>query len=218
MQEAYKVQRRRLVDQVLKNLQSIIQSGKYSIGQKLPTETELMQMFDVGRSTVREAVKILVHASVLEVRQGDGTYVIALPIETFQSKVKGAKKQDIIEVRNMLEIKLAGLAAIHRTEGELHKIKECLDLRCEFLKKGQYSSYVNADIDFHLAICYASHNELMINMYQTLVGEIHQMLSSLILDASYNDNTSFHNNIYIAIQNQNVEDAKFWTEANIKMM
>ncbi|WP_197276441.1 FadR/GntR family transcriptional regulator [Bacillus sp. JCM 19034] len=214
----YKVQKRKLVDQVLAHLQSIILSRKYKVGDKLPTEPELMEMFNVGRSTVREAVKILVHANVLEVRQGDGTYVISLPVESFERSLKMANKKEIDEVRSMLEVQISALAAERRTEEDLLTMRENLDKRNAYLKNGEYSNYVKYDIAFHFAIGEASHNSLLITMYQTLSNELHHMLSTLILDIeAYKDNTHYHENLYKAINDQKVDDAKFWAEVNIRM-
>jgi GntR family transcriptional regulator, transcriptional repressor for pyruvate dehydrogenase complex len=70
------VQQRKLGDQVIQQLQEKISLGELKPGDKIPTEAELMSMFGVGRSTIREAVRVLVNAGLLEVRQGDGTYVL----------------------------------------------------------------------------------------------------------------------------------------------
>ncbi|HAM50318.1 MAG TPA: hypothetical protein DCP92_06345 [Nitrospiraceae bacterium] len=71
--------KKQLVDQVIEHLKNVIASGKYGIGAKLPTEPYLMEKLGVGRSTLREAVRVLAHNGMLEVRQGGGTYVSALP-------------------------------------------------------------------------------------------------------------------------------------------
>ncbi|WP_240353327.1 MULTISPECIES: FadR/GntR family transcriptional regulator [Cohnella] len=196
------IPRRKLVDEVLDQLQSIIHSGRYKSGDKLPPEPELMKLLAVGRSTVREAVKILMHAGVLEVRQGDGTYIRASApslINVRQTLVPGNYAQ-ILEVRRILEIEISGLAAIRRTEEDLAFMRSCLDRRNVALEKGQYAEYVEADIAFHMAVSQAAHNEVLAEMYKAIAESLKEMLSQLILDTRrYEDNTAYHEEIYAAI-------------------
>ena len=66
-----------LVDQVIAQMRELVSSGEWPLGDKIPPETELVTALGVGRNTVREAVRALSHAGLLEVRQGDGTFVRA---------------------------------------------------------------------------------------------------------------------------------------------
>lgn len=70
-----KIERTSLSDRVAEELQAMIRSGEYKPGDKLPTEGELMEKFSVSRITVREAVRKLRTMGLVEVRQGDGTFV-----------------------------------------------------------------------------------------------------------------------------------------------
>src|SRR5579885_1262205 len=74
--------RESLVNQVLSYLQQQIASGAFPVKSKLPTESELMARLAVGRSTLREAMRILAYMGLVEVQPGDGTYVCAPPLET----------------------------------------------------------------------------------------------------------------------------------------
>ena len=69
------IQKKSLADMVAEQLKQQIVEGVYTIGDKLPTEPELMKTFKVGRSSIREAVKLLVNMGVVQVRQGSGTFV-----------------------------------------------------------------------------------------------------------------------------------------------
>ncbi|QXW84087.1 FadR/GntR family transcriptional regulator [Bacillus sp. LJBS17] len=218
-----KIQKRKLVDEVLTQLQTMIQSGKYVIGDKLPSESELMNLLNVGRSTVREAIKILAHTNVVEVRQGDGTYIVALPKETLDKRLLRANKIEINEVRAMLEVQIAMLAAERRTTEDLKKIRNALNKRKIFFDAGKYSNYVKSDIEFHIAISEASHNSLLIDMYRNFLYVLEQIMSTLILDTkdnketAYQENAYFHEKLFEAIKEKNVEEAKRWAEKNIKI-
>lgn len=72
-----KLPRLSLVDSAVAELRSAVARGEWPVGERIPTEPRLSEQFGVGRNTVREAVRVLVHAGLLETRQGDGTYVRA---------------------------------------------------------------------------------------------------------------------------------------------
>ncbi|WP_018751826.1 FadR/GntR family transcriptional regulator [Paenibacillus sanguinis] len=215
------IPRRKLVDEVLDQMQRLIQSGHYKSGDKLPPEPELMKLLAVGRSTIREAVKVLTHAGLLEVRQGDGTY-----IRSVSSNLKGVSQTitpknytQVMEARRILEIELAGLAAVRRTTSDLTLMRSALDQRQEALEKGHYTEYVEADIFFHITVAEAGKNEILLEMYKVVVESLKEMLSQLLLDTrQYEDNTAYHEALYNSIVNQNSEEAKQAAAQNIDVV
>src|SRR5271169_875714 len=115
------IRRQQLVEQVIEHLNNVISSGTYAIGAKLPAEPQLMEELGIGRSTLREAIRVLSHNGVLEVRQGDGTYVRALPDsgETLARRLRRARVREVQEVRKTLEIEIVRLAAERHKEEDL---------------------------------------------------------------------------------------------------
>lgn len=213
------IPRRKLVDEVLDQMQSLINSGRYKSGDKLPPEPELMKMLAVGRSTIREAVKILVHAGLLEVRQGDGTYIRSPSMELIPLKQTLILENynQIFEMRTILEVEIAVRAAQRRTTEQLREMRECLDLRNKLLSQGQYAAYVEADIRFHRAIAEASGNQVLIAMYTVIAESLKEMLSKLILNTGkYDDQSVLHEAIYDAIAAQNNEEARRYTLLNLE--
>ncbi|GJM70628.1 hypothetical protein HMSSN036_28440 [Paenibacillus macerans] len=142
---------------MLDQIQTLIRSGRYKSGDKLPPEPELMKLLAVGRSTVREAVKVLTHAGLLEVRQGDGTYIRASSagLAAVSQTLTPKNYAHILEARRILEIEVTGLAALRRTNADLEAMRCFLDQRNEALEKGRYAEYVEADISFHIAVTQA---------------------------------------------------------------
>ncbi|MBM4765031.1 FadR/GntR family transcriptional regulator [Bacillus sp. B15-48] len=215
------VPRRKLVDDVLDQIQFQINSGHYKIGDKLPSEGELMKLFGVGRSTIREAVKILVHAGVLFVRQGDGTYIqsVSMELDPLKQTLIPRNYKQILEVRRILEVEMAGLSAERRTKEDLMEMRAFLDQRNEALQGGRYSDYVEADIAFHLSIAKASRNEVALELYKMITETLKEMLSQLILNTDqYKDNTMYHEEIYSAIEAKNSSEAKRLTTQNLLEM
>ena len=106
------LRRSSLAELAVTQLRDQVLSGQWAVGARLPAETELAQQLEVGRSTVREAVRVLVHAGLLETRQGSGTYVRSLtPGSDFQARLRRAAVLEAYEVREALEVQAARLAA-----------------------------------------------------------------------------------------------------------
>src|SRR5688572_28550338 len=115
------IPRRSLADEVAAQLQQQITLGKYKTGEQLPIEPELMRTFGVGRSTIREAIRVLVNTGLLRVQQGMGTFVDGTEgiKESLPQRLKRADFNDLEEVRQFIEIKIAEKAAANRTEKDL---------------------------------------------------------------------------------------------------
>ena len=125
-----------LVDQVIDQMRSAITTGEWRVGERIPTEPELVTALGVGRNTVREAVRALAHAGLLEVRQGDGTFVRATSeLSGAVKRLCGSELRDVLEVRRTLEVEGARLAATARTEFELDELNNLLN---EVLEQEDY--------------------------------------------------------------------------------
>ena len=103
------LQKKSLAEEVSSLIREQINDGKLTKGEKLPTEPELMKLFGVGRSTVREAIKMLVNMGYLSVQQGRGTFVesVTETNEPFHQRLKRADIQELREVRDIIEAPIA---------------------------------------------------------------------------------------------------------------
>ncbi|HEX2315129.1 MAG TPA: FadR/GntR family transcriptional regulator [Thermomonospora sp.] len=156
-----------LVDQVIDQLKGEIAAGAWTVGAKIPPEPVLSETLGVGRNTVREAVRALTHAGLLECRQGDGTYVRATSelSGAVRRRLRTAEILEILEVRRALETEAARLAALRRTDEDVARIRAAL-ARCEELaESGDRCAFVEADLDFHMAVAEATHNRVLIELY-----------------------------------------------------
>ncbi|WP_268625514.1 FadR/GntR family transcriptional regulator [Paenibacillus alvei] len=212
------VPRRKLVDQVLEQLHDAL-DYHYRPGDRMPTEPELMEMLGVGRSTIREAVKILVHAGVLEVRQGDGTYVRSRPSDSdsLEQRLLRAETVHITEVRSMMDAQAARLASERRTDTELERMKQLLEERKKALEVGNYAAYVDYDVEFHCSIAEASHNPVLIDLYRAFCSALRGELSHLIVDTQhYEDRSELHDQLLQAIANRDADTAVRLSLANLE--
>lgn len=170
-------------------LQKQIKEGKLKEGDKLPTEPELMKVFGVGRSTIREAVKMLLNKGYISVQQGRGTFVESqTPVnESFEQRFKRADIQDLYDVRKILEAAIAERAALHRTEQDLKDIQEYTMKRKVSAKAGLLKECFEADICFHVAVAKATHNEILFELYRSAAMHLQKamFIFMIILNISW---------------------------------
>lgn len=171
-------QRRQLVDEVIQNLRQKISSGSFAVGAKLPSEPALMEQFGVGRSTVREAVRVLAHAGLLDVRQGDGTYVRSNRTEaSLLHRLRDALDAEVREVRHALELENARLAAVRRDERDIVVMRDLLDQRELARLNRDTPALVEADVAFHVAIASATKNALLADIYSDFADVLQASLA-----------------------------------------
>jgi DNA-binding FadR family transcriptional regulator len=213
------INRSKLVEDVVKQLQKKISDGEIQVGDKIPTEPILMEQFNVGRSTIREAVRVLVHAGLLEKKQGFGTFLISnlSQQEPLSQRLRRAEILEVYEVRRMLEVEMSRFAAKRRDDSDLQSMKKALKKRISSLQKGDMEAFIDADVSFHLAIARASKNSVAIDLFQSfssvLSGALLKLAKESISDSQHSH--PVHENIYQAICDQDEESAVKWTLENL---
>ena len=207
-----KMNKKLLASQVEDALMDDILNKPVPIGEKIPNEYELAEMYGVGRSTIRETVKSLVSKGILEVRQGSGTYVIGtdtlendpLGFSKYEDKYKLAL--ELFEVRLMLEPEIAALAAQKATEQDKEEIVRLCDEVENLYLAGE--NHLQKDVEFHTYIARCSKNkviEKLVPIIQsaviTFVNLTHRQLKDETIDT--------HRAITDAILNGDSAGAKY---------
>ncbi|GBQ89962.1 GntR family transcriptional regulator [Asaia krungthepensis NRIC 0535] len=194
--------RQSLVDSALGALREQIASGVWPVGSRIPIEGELAELLQVGRNTVREAIRVLSHAGILEVRQGNGTYVRALEGSDLMPRMLDkTSPQDHVELLTMLEIEAVRLAAIRRTASDLKRIKAGLDAREERHECKSVNVFLDHDVPFYTAIAEASHNSALSQLYTYFLGTAREFARSGAVENSDQGATqSLHHDLYDAIK------------------
>lgn len=151
-----------LAEQVQEQIYQYILDTPIAIGSKLPNEFELGEQFGVGRSTIREAVKLLISRGILEVRRGSGTYVVSTtpvdldPLGLGAVEDKMALALDLVNVRLILEPGIAEMAALNATEADMEKLDALCGLIEDKIQNGE--NYIEEDIAFHTCVAQCSKN------------------------------------------------------------
>lgn len=155
-----------LGEQVAAQLADMIADNHWKAGERLPPEAELCEVLNVGRSTLREALKSLAFIGMVRMRAGDGTYVAEesrglLHRLLAKGLLKSQKDlEDVCETRILLETELAALAAERRTPEDESILRDLVAKGRDDLKRGG-KQYSKADLDFHIAVANCSHNNLL---------------------------------------------------------
>ncbi|MFC4619678.1 FadR/GntR family transcriptional regulator [Camelliibacillus cellulosilyticus] len=217
-----KAVRSSLVDQVVDQMASLIESGQWPLNEKIPPEPELVEQLGVSRNTIREAVRALIHTGLLEARQGDGTYVRAQTDfgAAMKRRLQKSNLLEIMEVRSCLEREAARLAAIRRTSEDIKRMRDSLANRDKVLETSdQLEDHVKADIDFHHTVVAATHNSVLIDLYQHMSSTIQTSISSTMNgDADLSrENTKAHHQLVEAVVNQDAAAAEEAVRNNIEI-
>ncbi|RFU36503.1 FadR family transcriptional regulator [Actinomadura logoneensis] len=181
-----------LVDQAADLLRARITAGEWPVGTRLPGETTLARDLGVGRSTVREAVRALAGAGLLESRQGSGVYVLALePVTSWDVKLRQASVADVFEVRTLLEVEAARLAATRRDDADLAVLESALAAR-KAAASADDPAFVDADIALHTAVVAAAHNPVLTGLFHTFVPRLRAGLLDLLRMVPLREETPDH--------------------------
>jgi DNA-binding FadR family transcriptional regulator len=209
------IKRHSLAHEVVQRLQKQISLGEYQCGQKLPSEPELMTHFGVGRSTIREAVRILANAGLVRVQQGTGTFVSSSTTisEPLPQRLKRAKAANLNEVRLLLELKIAEKAALYRQKKDIRQMEAFLRKRKEKALAGEFAECIAADIGFHTSIARASQNDVLADLYTTFADQLRQSFADIYVDTkAFLQTQAAHESLLQSIIRQEPKQAWKWAE------
>jgi len=158
-----------LTDEVVKRIRDLINAGEYVVGDKLPTEMDLRSQLGVGRSTIREAFRVLQAIGLIEIKNGKGAYVKSHTDDTFETikkwfVEKNAELSELMEVRMAIEPIAAKLAIQRGTPQQIEVIRQIHESFKQAVEKKDVIELATLDESFHEAIVEASNNSLLIKM------------------------------------------------------
>ncbi len=157
---------------ILERLVNLILDEGLRPGDRLPTERDLMTRLSVGRSSLREAIRVLSAIGVVRVNVGEGMFVahggtsiLTLPL-SWGLLMNEDSALEIIETRRVIEVELAGLAAQRASEEDIAALKAAVSELGANQDDG--AAFVRIDLELHLAVARAAHNQVMFHILQTL--------------------------------------------------
>lgn len=169
------VQTSRLYEQIVQQIEESITKGDLKVGDQLPAERELAHQFGVSRTAVREAVKALREKGLVEAYPGRGTFITDGTSRSIRQSLDRMIEVDqpegtahLVEVREILEPEIAALAAARANEENIASMREAISVMDN--AKGDPDAFIEADLDFHLALAEAASNPLILSLIDSIVG------------------------------------------------
>ena len=204
----------RLFEEIVKQVEDSILKGKLKPGDQLPAERDLAQQFGVSRTAVREAVKTLREKGLVEAFSGRGTFVTngtSLAMRQSLDLMIRINQQEgstnLAELRFVLEPEIAGLAAERIEEQLLSTMREAVAVMDRNLHDPD--AYVEADLDFHLALAEAVGNPLILSLLDSIVGLLReQRIRIFNVDRGPERGQFHHKRILAAIERRDPEAAR----------
>ena len=203
---------RKLPEQIADKLREMIIQEEMKTGSKLPAEAELMTRFGVSRSTVREAVKILQTEHIVDIRQGQGTFLCAMPgLADDPLGLRFTDQEELIaqllETRLLVEPSVAALAAQRRQDRHLQEMKSLLDRMDNAYLHGE--NYTPYDAQFHSVIADCTGNDVI----KRLLPTIHESIRAGYqhtrrVEGSYQRASQCHLEMYRAIAEHDSDRAR----------
>lgn len=166
-----------LSEQIADQIRTAVINRDLNPGDKLPSEQELADQFQVSRPTIRDAIKILSASKLIVTKSGakGGHFVSEINLNdlvsdisdfiTLSLSLEGMTIDEVIEVRETVELKACSLAALRRTEADLKNLKACLPSK-EVTLSDQH--FYEQDFKFHEAIAEATHNRMVITTIKAI--------------------------------------------------
>lgn len=211
----YKVVRSsRLYEQIVQQIEDSILKGTLKSGDQLPSERELALKFGVSRTAVREAVKALHEKGLVEAYSGRGTFITNGTSEAVRQSInlmmridQADGSENLAEVRQILEPEIAALAATRIQAPQLALMREAYSVMNSALKDAD--AYIEADLDFHLALAEAAENPLILSLLDSIVGLLREQRIKIFFEKGGPERGQYHHaRILAAIEKRDAEAAR----------
>jgi GntR family transcriptional regulator, transcriptional repressor for pyruvate dehydrogenase complex len=209
------VKNTKVYEQVIEQIKDMIASGKLKKGDRLPPERELVEQLQASRTSIREAIRALQIIGLVECRQGGGNFIR----ESFENSLfeplsimfvlQNSKPEEILELRKIVEVETAALAAEKIKDEELKEIQAIIE---QMRESSDEEFNTKLDKELHFKVAHASGNFLVVNV----LSAISSLMDSFIKDARkmilrQSDNKEVlmehHENLYKALQNHDKSKA-----------
>jgi GntR family transcriptional repressor for pyruvate dehydrogenase complex len=210
----------RLSDKVADMMLETILSRRLQVGDRLPSERELGEQFGVSRTVVREAVRALVAKGVIEVRSGSGLRVAAVDAaavsESMSLFMRGGTLdfEKVHEVRRLLEVHIAGLAAERATEDDVAKLAVVHERMQR--EAGDVEAAARDDLEFHRVIARATHNELYLILMDSIGVSLIDIRRENLASGSAPDTLAQHGEVLERIAARDQEGARTAMAAHLE--
>lgn len=214
----------RLYEQIVQQIEDSILKGSLKPGDQLPAERELAQRFGVSRTAVREAVKALREKGLVEAYSGRGTFITDGTSQAIRQSLDFMMKigqpdgsTDLAEARAILEPEIAALAAIRAEEQHVAAMSEAVAVMDRSLQDSV--AFIEADLDFHLALAEAAANPIILSLIDSIVGLLREQRTRIFhVDGGPERGQFHHKRILDAVVQRDAEKARSAMRAHLQQI
>jgi GntR family transcriptional repressor for pyruvate dehydrogenase complex len=218
------VQTSRLYQQIVQQIEESINSGQLKIGDQLPAERELAHQFGVSRTAVREAVKTLREKGLVEAYPGRGTFItngsshsIWHSLDRMIRDGQPEAMVHLVEVREILEPEIASLAAQRSEKDDIAAMREAVEVMDN--SKRDPETFIEADLDFHLALAEAASNPLILSLIDSIVGVLREQRMGIFAVEGGADRGQYHHKkILEAVEHRDSTGARDSMRAHLRQV
>src|SRR6266700_6637958 len=220
------IQSIRIFEQIAEQIEKRILAGELRSGDRLPPERELGVQFQASRTAVREAMKILAQKGLIEMRPGRGTIVIDGASMAMQHSIGLVMKlnlgevggsDNLVEVREILEIEIAALAAERATEKEIDAMREAVKVMDESLDDAD--AFIAADNNFHEALAQGTQNTLILILVNSIVNLLSEQRKLIFeVEGGRQRGQIHHKRILESVINRDPEAARAAMHAHLRQV
>jgi len=211
----------RLYEQIVQQIEESILKGTLKAGDQLPAERELAQRFGVSRTAVREAVKALREKGLVEAYSGRGTFITNGTSQAIRQSLDWMIRvgqpdgsANLAELRTILEPEIAALAATRGEEQHITAMREAFNVMDR--SRQDPTAYIEADLDFHLALAEAAANPLILSLIDSIVGLLReQRMRIFYVEGGPERGQYHHKRILDAVEQHDGEKARSAMRAHL---
>lgn len=218
------VQTSRLYEQIVQQIEESIRKGALKSGDQLPAERELANQFGVSRTAVREAVKALREKGLVEAYPGRGTFItsatsntIRLTLDRMVKTAQPAGTLHLVEVREILEPEISALAALRADEETINELAEAVNIMDN--ARHDPDAYIEADLDFHLALAEAAANPIILSLIDSIVAVLREQRMNIFkVEGGPERGQHHHKRIMEAVRNRDASGAREAMRAHLRQV
>jgi GntR family transcriptional repressor for pyruvate dehydrogenase complex len=218
------VQTSRLYEQIIQQIEESILKGALKPGDQLPAERELAHQFGVSRTAVREAVKALREKGLVEAHPGRGTFItngtshsIRQTLDWMLRAGQPGGTAHLAEVREILEPEIAALAASRANQETLASMREAVTVMDD--AKRDPDAFIEADLDFHLALAEAAANPLILSLIDSIVAVLREQRMRIFkVEGGPERGQYHHKRILEAIEHRDSQGAREAMRAHLRQV
>ncbi len=209
------IEKKKLSDSVIEEIQRMIESGELKEGDKLPNQLEFAAQLGVSRASLREALHTLTRIGAIEQRPGLGTVIKSANPALWADQISPPLVSDIhatlklIEARRFIEAGVVELAVENAQTEDIKNLGRLIEKMKGALKQNRVGDYSELDMTFHHQIANASHNRFMVHMFVTIRSRMEQFIREAftVMPGLLERSLKFHMDIYEGIKHRNKRKA-----------